>query len=58
LIQSGLDFTDVPVVAGILKCDVRTVRRDIAAGKIPATKVGVEYRVPVRWILQQAGLAA
>jgi excisionase family DNA binding protein len=58
LIQSGHDFTDVPVVAGILQCDRRTVRRRIADGTIPAVRIGAEYRVPVRWLVEQAGLAA
>jgi len=58
LIRAGLDFTDVPVVAGILRCDVRTVRRRIADGVIPAVRIGTEYRIPVAWLAEQAGLAA
>jgi excisionase family DNA binding protein len=58
LIRAGLDFTDVPVVAGILRCDRRTVRRRIADGVIPAVRIGTEYRIPVAWLAEQAGLAA
>ena len=58
LIRAGDDFTDVPVTAGILQCDVRTVRRRIADGTIPAVRIGAEYRVPVRWLCERAGVAA
>jgi excisionase family DNA binding protein len=58
LIWAGLDFTDVPATAGILQCDVRTVRRRIADGVIPAVRIGTEYRIPVAWLREQAGLAA
>jgi excisionase family DNA binding protein len=58
LIKSGHDFTDVPVVAGILRCDPRTVRRRIADGTIPATRIGTDYRIPVRWLVERAGVAA
>lgn len=34
----------------------RTVRKGIAAGEIPHVKVGATYRIPVSWILGQAGL--
>jgi len=58
LIREGCDFTGVPVVAGILRCDQRTVRRRIADGVIPAVRIGAEYRIPVAWLAEQAGLAA
>jgi excisionase family DNA binding protein len=58
LIEAGIDFTDVPVVAGILQCDRRTVRRRIEDGTFPAVRIGTEYRISVRWLAEQAGLAA
>lgn len=58
LIESGRDFTGVPEAAGILACDRRTVRREIDRGNIPAVRVGVEWRIPVRWLATQAGVAA
>jgi excisionase family DNA binding protein len=54
---AGLDFTGVPETADIFGYDQRTIRRRIAAGEIPATRIGAEYRIPVRWILEQAGVA-
>jgi excisionase family DNA binding protein len=58
LIRAGCDFTDVPVVAGILRCDMRTVRRRIEDGTIPAVRIGTTYRIPVRWLREAAGVAA
>jgi excisionase family DNA binding protein len=58
LIRSGKDFTDVPVTAGILQCDRRTVRRRIADGTIPAVRIGTEWRIPVRWLAEAAGAGA
>jgi excisionase family DNA binding protein len=57
LIRAGDDFTSVPAAAGILNMDQRTVRRAIARGEIPATRVGTDYRIPVAWLAEQAGLS-
>jgi excisionase family DNA binding protein len=54
---AGRLFATVPEAAAILRYDVRTVRRGIAAGEIPATKAGSTYRVPVSWLRKQAGEA-
>ena len=51
---AGRLFATVPEVAVILRYDVRTVRRAIAAGEIPAVKAGATYRVPVAWLRTQA----
>lgn len=53
----GRLFATVPEAAAILRYDVRTVRRGIAAGDIPATRVGSTYRIRVAWLREQAGAA-
>jgi len=50
----GRNFAYPHEVARILRTDVRTVRRAINDGQIPATKVGAAYRVPVAWLRQAA----
>jgi hypothetical protein len=61
LLVSGEDFTVVTVAADIFAVDPRTIRSRISDGVIPAVNIGTEdrpeYRVPVRWILEQAGAA-
>jgi excisionase family DNA binding protein len=52
----GRDFARVTEVADIFEVDNRTIRSRIADGLIPATKMGSEYRIPVRWVLQEAGV--
>jgi hypothetical protein len=52
----GKLFATVPEAAVVLRSDVRTVRRSIAAGDIPATPVGPRKLVPVTWLRQAAGL--
>ena len=54
---AGRDFADTREVAAILRVEAKTIRRWIREGKIPATFVG-EYRVPVRWLREQARVAA
>jgi hypothetical protein len=50
----GKLFATVPEAAVVLRSDVRSVRREIAAGHIPATPVGPRKLVPVSWLLRQA----
>ena len=50
----GCLFATVPEAAAILRYDVRTVRRAIANGEIPAVKAGATYRIPVGWLRAQA----
>jgi excisionase family DNA binding protein len=52
---AGRVFATVPEAAAILRYDVRTVRRGIAAGDIPAIRVGATNRIPVSWLREQAG---
>jgi excisionase family DNA binding protein len=52
----GQLFADVPEVAQLLRSDVRTIRRAIAAGEIPAIRTGQRYRVPTKWLREAAGL--
>jgi excisionase family DNA binding protein len=49
-------FASVPEAAGVLGIDVRTLRRAIARGEVPATKVGVRTLIPTAWIRAQARL--
>jgi hypothetical protein len=55
-IPEGRLFVSVPEAAVVLRSDPRSVRRAIAAGDIPATKVGPRKLVPVSWLRQAAGL--
>ena len=52
----GKLFATVPEVAVILRSDVRSIRRAIAAGDIPAVPVGPRKLVPVPWVRQAARL--
>jgi hypothetical protein len=52
----GKLFATVPEAAVVLRSDVRSVRRSIAAGTIPAQPVGPRKLVPVAWLRQAAGL--
>ena len=58
-VLAGLEgklFATVPEVAVILRSDVRSIRRAIAAGEIPAQPVGRRKLVPVPWVRQAACL--
>ena len=52
----GKLFATVPEAAVVLRSDVRSVRRSIAAGTIPAQPVGPRKLVPVAWLRRAAGL--
>ena len=52
----GKLFATVPEAAVVLRSDVRSVRRSIAAGDIPAQSIGPRKLVPVAWLRQAAGL--
>jgi hypothetical protein len=52
----GKLFASVPEAAAVLRSDPRSVRRSIAAGDIPATRVGPRSLVPVKWLREAAGL--
>ncbi|MGO9079901.1 MAG: helix-turn-helix domain-containing protein [Streptosporangiaceae bacterium] len=47
-------FATVPEAAAVLRSDPRSVRRSIAAGDIPCTRVGARTLIPTAWIRQQA----
>jgi hypothetical protein len=50
----GQNFAGVPEAAEILGgCDPRTVRAEIRAGRIPATRIGTRWMVPVAWLREQ-----
>jgi excisionase family DNA binding protein len=50
----GRSFATAPETADILGYDVRTVRRAIEAGDIPAVRAGSTYRIPVSWLRSAA----
>jgi hypothetical protein len=52
----GKLFATVAEVAVILRSDVRSIRRAIAAGAIPAQPVWPRKLVPVPWVRQAARL--
>ena len=51
---TGRNFVSAPEAAAYLGVDIRTVRRAIGAGEIPATRVGAAWRVPTVWLRHQA----
>ena len=56
--HQGALFATTTETAAILNHDPRTVRKAIDAGEIPSVRVGSTRRVPVTWILAQAGVSA
>jgi excisionase family DNA binding protein len=44
-------YLSVPETAKILRCHPVTVRRQIAAGALPAIRVGRAWRVPIASVL-------
>lgn len=49
-------FATVPETADITGYDVRTIRKAIEAGEIPAIKWGATSRIPTVWLREQARL--
>lgn len=54
----GKLFATTTETGAIMSWDVRTVRKGVEEGTIPATRVGSTYRIPTAWIRQQIGLGA
>lgn len=50
----GKLFATTTECAAVLRYDARTLRKAIEAGDVPAIKAGSTYRVPVKWIREQA----
>jgi excisionase family DNA binding protein len=53
---TGLDrkaFFSIPEAARLLGADDRTVRKAVAAGSIPATRLGCKWFVPTTWLKVQ-----
>jgi hypothetical protein len=55
---AGHMFATVPEAAAILRSDPRSIRRAIAVGQIPATKIGPRAMVPMSWLREQASASA
>jgi len=54
----GMLFATTTEASAVLRYDVRTLRKGIEEGTIPAVRVGSTYRIPTAWIREQAGLDA
>lgn len=54
----GRLFVTAAEAAVILRLDPRTVRRGVAEGEIPATRVGPSIRIPSSWLRAQARAGA
>ncbi len=52
----GKLFVTVPEAATYLRSDPRSVRRAIAAGEIPSTRVGPRQLIPAAWLRRAAAL--
>jgi excisionase family DNA binding protein len=53
-LTDGRLFATCPEAAEVLRTDARTLRKALEAGKVPGTKVGEHWRVPVQWLREQA----
>jgi excisionase family DNA binding protein len=58
LLNEGRMFTDTAITASVLRCDRRTVRAMCRRGEIPCTMTGAEFRIPVAWLAERAGVTA
>ena len=47
------DFFSIPETARLFGSDDRTVRKAVAAGTIPATRLGCKWFVPTAWLREQ-----
>jgi excisionase family DNA binding protein len=47
------DFFSIPEAARLFGSDDRTVRKAVAAGAIPATRIGCKWFVPTSWLREQ-----
>jgi excisionase family DNA binding protein len=52
----GLLFATTTEAAAVLRYDVKTLRRAIEAGEIPAVRGGNTWRIPVAWLRKAAAL--
>jgi excisionase family DNA binding protein len=57
LLQAGRNFASAGEARAILGVDERTVYTALERGEIPSVRVGNRYKVPVRWLAQQAGIS-
>jgi len=53
LAAAGQDYAKVTDVAAIYQTDRRTILRRIEEGRIPATNVAGDWRIPVWWLVEQ-----
>jgi hypothetical protein len=57
LLKLGRDFATVAETGQIMRADPRTIRRRIKDGTIPAVRAS-DWRIPVSWLAEQAGVQA
>jgi excisionase family DNA binding protein len=55
---NGKLFATTTEAGAVLRYNHRTVRAAIAAGQIPAVRVGSTWRIPTAWLLKQAAVAS
>lgn len=55
-LPEGRLFLSPAEVASLLDADPRTVRKAVQEGKIPGFKLGVYWKIPAAWVLEQAGI--
>lgn len=48
---------DIPEVARLCNCSIKTVRRMIDEGSLPAVKVGKQWRIRPEHVAQRLGAA-
>jgi excisionase family DNA binding protein len=49
----GRTFARVWETAQIMECSQRTLLTMLAAGEIPGTRIGTQWRIPVAWLRAQ-----
>jgi excisionase family DNA binding protein len=54
----GKLFATTREAGAVLRYDLRTIRKAIEEGEIPAVRAGATYRIPVAWIIERAGLGS
>lgn len=58
LISQGANFATGPETCSIMRLNRRTFYDMIGAGKIPHTRAGRDYRIPLAWLREQARIPA
>jgi excisionase family DNA binding protein len=49
-------FATAPETAQVFRSDERTIRAACERGEIPAVRIGQQWRIPMSWLKQAAGM--